>query len=151
MNHQNSKKKLNCSSKHRKALVRNQAIHFFKNRILKTTIARIKEVRKVVEKVVTIAKHGKDFNKIRKVMKILPYDKTIIDKIFLEIAPKYTDRPGGYTKIYLFHRRISDTANVGQLAWVEEKLKLNEPSISDEIVVKKTTKKTKVKEETKSL
>jgi large subunit ribosomal protein L17 len=151
MNHQNSKKKLNCSSKHRKALVRNQAIHFFKNGILKTTIARIKEVRKVVEKVVTIAKHGKDFNKIRKVMKILPYDKTIIDKIFLEIAPKYTDRPGGYTRIYLFHRRISDTANVGQLAWVEEKLKLNEPSISDEIVVKKTTKKTKVKEETKSL
>lgn len=132
MIHQSGKKKLNCSPKHRKALVRNQALHFIKYGILKTTVARIKEVRKIVEKVVTIAKAGNHFNNIRKANSILPYDKKAIEKLFKEIAPRYVTRPGGYTRTFLLQQRISDTAKIGQLMWVlESEVKVTETVFSE--------------------
>jgi large subunit ribosomal protein L17 len=122
MNHQNGRRKLNCSSKHRKALLRNQALLFIKYGVLRTTTARIKEVRKLVEKVVTIARNGNDFNARRKVMSILPYESRTVEKLFKEIAPKYVNRPGGYTRIRLMQQRLSDTAQIAQLTWVEEEM-----------------------------
>jgi len=118
MNHQNGKKKLNFSSKHRKALLRNQSIHFIKFGILRTTSARVKEVRRVVEKIVTLAKGGDSMLIKRRIMKELPYDKSILKKLIEEIAPKYSMRPGGYTRIYRLPQRIQDTASISQLSWV---------------------------------
>ena len=118
MKHQKSNRKLNLSSKHRKALLRNQAIHFIKFGILQTTTARVKEVKRLVEKVVTIARIGKNFNTIRRVKQILPYDSTILDKLFLEIAPWYVTRPGGYTRTFHMQTRISDTARISRMVWV---------------------------------
>ena len=118
MMHQNSNKKLNCSSKHRKALIRNQAIHFIKYGKLITTSARVKAVRSFVEKIVTLARKGGDFNTIRQVKSILPYDDEAVAKLFKDIAPKYINRPGGYTRIYRLGQRMKDTASTSLLNWV---------------------------------
>jgi large subunit ribosomal protein L17 len=120
MKHQNGRRKLNCSSKHRKALLRKQALLFIKYGVLSSTTARIKEVRSLVEKVVTIAREGNNFNSRRRALQILPYDQETLKKLFIEIAPKYVTRPGGYTRIRLLHHRLSDTAPIAQMTWVEE-------------------------------
>jgi large subunit ribosomal protein L17 len=118
MNHQNGKKKLNLRSSHRKSLLRNQVIHLIKYGSLLSTKARVKEVQRMVEKLVTISRVGSDFNTIRRVMSILPYDSNAVNKLIKEIAPKYTDRPGGYTRVIPMGQRVSDTATIARLEWV---------------------------------
>ncbi len=118
MIHQSGRKKLNLSSKHRKSLLRNQALHFIKYGVLQTTSVRVKEVRRLVEKVITIAKKGNDFNSRRRVQQILPYNDLLLVKLFKEIAIKYVERPGGYTRIHRMQQRLSDTASISRLSWV---------------------------------
>ncbi len=119
MNHQIGKKKLNKRPAHRKALIRNQVIHLITYGCLQTTKARVKEVQRVAEKIVTIAKKDTDFNIIRRVRQLLPYSKNAVDKLIKEIAPKYVDRPGGYTRVISLGRRISDTSVIARLEWVD--------------------------------
>ena len=118
MKHQCGKKKLNLRSSHRIALLRNQAIHLVKFGFLKTTKTRVKAVQQFIEKIVTIARKGNDFNTIRRVKQLLPYDNNATKKLILEIAPKYTERPGGYTRVIPLGKRISDTATIARLEWV---------------------------------
>ena len=118
MNHQNGRKKLNLKSAHRRSLLRNQVIHLIKFGVLQTTKARAKEVQRLAEKVVTIARHGYDFNTIRRIKQLLPYDSDAATKLIKEIAPKYITRPGGYTRLIPLGRRVSDTAPVARLEWV---------------------------------
>src|ERR1700689_3575910 len=99
MNHQNGRKKLNLKSGHRKALLRNQTIHFIKFGFLQTTKAKVKEVQRFAEKIITVSREGYNFNTIRRVKQILPYDDAAVKKLIQEIAPKYIDRPGGYTRV----------------------------------------------------
>ena len=118
MNHQSGKKKLNRKAPHRRAMLRNQVIHMVKYGFLQTTKPRIKEVQKMAERIVTIARKGYDFNTIRRVNQLLPYDKKAVVKLIKEIAPKYVDRPGGYTRVIPLGRRQSDTAPIARLEWV---------------------------------
>lgn len=118
MKHQNGRVKLNMNSAHRRAVIRNQAISFIDNGHLVTTKARAQEVRRFVEKLVTIARSGNNFSNRRKVESIIPYKQESIEKLFIDIAPKYTQRPGGYTRIIPMGRRVSDTATVARLEWV---------------------------------
>lgn len=118
MMHQNGRKKLNLKSSHRTSLLRNQAIHLITHGHLTTTKARVKEVQRFIEKAVTIAREGNHFNARRKVHAILPYKKEAVIKLFLEIAPKYVERPGGYTRVINLGRRPSDTAPIARLEWV---------------------------------
>ena len=118
MNHQNGKKKLNMKSGHRKAFIRNQVIHLIKYGVLQSTKVRVKEVQRVSEKIVAIAKKGYDFNTIRRVKQLLPYDDAAVKKMIKEIAPRYVDRPGGYTRVVPLGRRESDTATIARLEWV---------------------------------
>lgn len=118
MNHQNGRKKLNLKSSHRKALLRNQIIHFINYGVLQSTKVRVKEVQKLAEKIVTIARVGNDFNTIRRVKKMLPYDSAAVSKLIKEIAPKYVGRPGGYTRVVPLGVRESDTAVIARLEWV---------------------------------
>ena len=119
MKHQIKNKKLNLSFHHRKAFLRNQAIHFINYGALKTTLVAAKEVRSFVEKIVTLAKKGNDFNARRRVKQLLPYNNEALKKLFLEIAPRYVSRPGGYTSVFKLGTRISDTAKIAKLVWVE--------------------------------
>ena len=118
MRHQIGKKKLNKKADHRRALIRNQAIHLINYGCLQTTRARVKVVQQFAEKLVTVARKGEDFNTIRRVQKLIPYDKKAITKLIKEIAPKYVERPGGYTRVIPMGRRVSDTATIARLEWV---------------------------------
>jgi len=118
MNHQSGKRKLNRKSPHRQAMIRNQAIHFINNGFLQTTKARVKVVQQFTEKLVTIARKGSDFNTIRRIKQLIPYDDKAITKLIKEIAPKYVERPGGYTKVIPLGRRVSDTATIARIEWV---------------------------------
>ena len=118
MMHQNGRKKLNLKAPHKRSMMRNQVIHLITYGHLITTKARIKEVRRLAEKVVTIARQGNNFNARRRVQALLPYKQEAIIKLFKEIAPKYVDRPGGYTRIIPMGQRASDTATITRLEWV---------------------------------
>ena len=118
MMHQNGRRKLNRKSPHRKAMLRNQVIHLITYGHLVTTKARIKEVQRIAEKAVTIARTGNNFNARRRAQSMLPYKQEALIKLFNEIAPKYTDRPGGYTRMIPLGRRTSDTAPIARLEWV---------------------------------
>jgi large subunit ribosomal protein L17 len=118
MKHQNGRKKLNRKPAHRKALLRNQAIHLIMYGCLQTTTPRLKEVQRFTEKLVTIARKGGDFNTIRRIKQELPYNEVAVRKLIDEIAQKYVDRPGGYTRVIPLGRRMSDTAPVSRLEWV---------------------------------
>ena len=118
MNHQSGRKKLNLNAAHRRSLIRNQAILFITKGTLVTTKARVKEVQRFTEKLVTLARQGNNFNTRRRAKALLPYKDEALDKLFVEIAPRYVNRAGGYTRVIPLPRRISDTAVVAKLEWV---------------------------------
>ncbi len=118
MKHQIGHKKLNRKPAHRRAMIRNQAIHFITNGCLQTTKPRIKEVQKFTERMVTIARNGADFNTIRRIKSLIPYSEAAARKLIGEIAPRYKERPGGYTRVIPLGRRLSDTAPIARLEWV---------------------------------
>ena len=92
MKHQIGKKKLNRKPAHRRALIRNQAIHLINNDCLQTTKARVKVVQQFVEKLVTIARKGGDFNTIRRVKQLIPYDDKAVTKMIKEIEVNEHER-----------------------------------------------------------
>lgn len=118
MIHQNGRKKLNLKAPHRRAMLRNQVIHMIMYGHLTTTKVRIKEVRRLAERVITIARVGNEFNARRRAQALLPYNQKALLKLFKEIAPRYVGRPGGYTRIIPLGRRVSDTATIARLEWV---------------------------------
>ncbi|MGB8366894.1 MAG: 50S ribosomal protein L17 [Candidatus Babeliales bacterium] len=118
MKHQNGRKKLNLRSAHRKALLRNQVISLIMYGHLVSTKVRVKEVQKLAEKMVTIAREGNTFNARRRVHAFLPYKTEAVIKLFQEIAPEYVNRPGGYTRVIPMGKRVSDTATLARLEWV---------------------------------
>jgi len=118
MKHQYGRKKLNLKSGHRKALLRNQLIHFILHGVLQSTKVKVKEVQRFAEKLVTVAGKGSDFNTIRRLKSELPYSDSAVNKMIKEIAPRYTGRSGGYTRVISLGRRESDTAEIARLEWV---------------------------------
>lgn len=118
MIHQNGRKKLNVKPAHKRALLRNQAIHLITYGHLVTTKARAKETQRFAERLITLAREGNHFNIIRRVKALLPYKQEAITALFKDIAPRYVNRPGGYTRIIPMGRRVSDTAVIARLEWV---------------------------------
>ena len=114
----NGKAKLNMQSDHRKSVLRNQMISVIKYGKLVSIKARVKEVQKLVERLVTVAREGKSFNVIRRIQQELAYSKGAVYKLIEEIAPRYVSRPGGYTRRLNLGRRVSDTAPMAVLTWV---------------------------------
>jgi large subunit ribosomal protein L17 len=118
MKHQKRYAKLNLAGPHRLAMIRNQTITLIEHGSLTTTRARAKEVRRFAEKLVTLARSGNTYVQRQRAKALLPYKDEALVKLFAEIAPRYKDRPGGYTRILLLGRRISDTADIARLEWV---------------------------------
>jgi len=118
MIHQKGTAKLNCKFPHRRAMLRNQIIQLITHGHLVTTKARVKEVRRLAEKLVTVARKGNNFNARRRAYAMLPYKQEALLKLFNEIAPRYVDRPGGYTRMIPMGKRTSDTATIARLEWV---------------------------------
>ena len=101
-------KKLGRDSAHRKTMLRNLVTDLLREGRITTTEDRAKEARRQAEKMITLAKRG-DLHARRQVLSYV-YDETVVTKLFDEIAPKYEDRQGGYTRILKLGPRRGDNA-----------------------------------------
>lgn len=101
-------RKLGFRSDHRKMLLRNLVTSFLKEERIQTTETRAKELRKFAEKMITLGKQG-DLHARRQALEFL-LDETVAKKLFEEIAPRYSERSGGYTRILKMEQRRGDGA-----------------------------------------
>ncbi len=120
MRHKKSGKRLGRNTSHRKAMMRNMVTSLFHHEKITTTDARAKELRKLAEKLITMARRG-DLHSRRLVMQIVR-DKKTVAKLFDTIAPRYMERPGGYTRIIKLGHRSGDNASLSLIELVEEEL-----------------------------
>ncbi|RCW49289.1 MULTISPECIES: 50S ribosomal protein L17 [unclassified Halanaerobium] len=111
------KRKLQKRSAHRQAMMRNLATSLFRHGRIETTLPKAKELRSYAEKLITAAKSN-DLNSRRRVMKKIK-DKKVVAKLFDEIAPQYSERPGGYTRILKMYPRRGDAAEKAIIELVE--------------------------------
>jgi large subunit ribosomal protein L17 len=102
---------------HRKALLMNLSREVIDHERIRTTHAKAKAVRPEVEKLITLAKRG-DLHARRQAMAALGQDKFVVYKLFEEIAPRYTERPGGYTRILKLGPRPSDATEMALIELV---------------------------------
>ena len=102
-------RKLGRVSKHRKSMLANLTIDLIKNEKIETTETRAKEVRKFLDKMVTYGKKG-DLVSRRKAIAFLHNDATVAKKVFEDLAVRYKDRNGGYTRILKMNERKGDDA-----------------------------------------
>ncbi|MFW5972051.1 MAG: 50S ribosomal protein L17 [Bacillota bacterium] len=110
-------RKLNMRSSHRKAMFSNMLTDFFRHERIETTLPKAKELRPLAEKLITTARTN-DLASRRKVLKVIK-DKTVIQKLFDEIGPRFTDRPGGYTRILKMYPRRGDATEKAIIELVE--------------------------------
>lgn len=103
-------RKLGRPTAHRTAMLRGLVTYFLENGKIETTVTRAKEVRSLAEKMITLAKEENLHNK-RLAMSFITKED-VVKKLFNEIAPKYTDRKGGYTRIYKIGPRRGDAAEM---------------------------------------
>ena len=109
-------RKLGRPTAHRKAMLRNQVTDLLREGRITTTITRAKETRRMAEKMITLGKRG-DLHARRQVLAYV-FDETVETKLFEEIAPKYEDRQGGYTRILKLGPRQGDNAEMAFLELV---------------------------------
>ena len=114
MRHRKSGRQLGRNSSHRKAMFKNMAVSLLRHEIIKTTLPKAKELRRVVEPMITRAKSDSVAN--RRVIFARTRDNEITAKLFTEIGPRYQDRPGGYVRIMKCGFRKGDNA---PMAYVE--------------------------------
>ena len=113
MRHKLAKRKLGRNSSHRHALLKNMSIALIRYQSIETTVTKAKELRSYFDKLLTLAKKG-DFNAHRHVFAKLQ-DKACTKKIITEIAPKLSDRKGGYTSIKRTRQRRGDAAVMAKI------------------------------------
>ena len=114
MRHRKSGRQLNRNSSHRKAMFRNMACSLIEHEIIRTTLPKAKELRRVAEPLITLAKSDSVAN--RRLAFARTGSKATVGKLFSDIGPRYVDRPGGYTRILKCGFRTGDVA---PMAFVE--------------------------------
>ncbi|WP_348769400.1 50S ribosomal protein L17 [Buchnera aphidicola] len=130
MRHKKIGRKLNCNSSHRNAIFKNMACSLFINEIIKTTLAKAKELRRIVEPMITLSKidnvsHRRlIFSKVR--------NNEVVTKLFKNLGPIFHNRPGGYTRILKCGFRFGDKAPMAYIELVDR--------------VKSNTKENKIKD-----
>ncbi len=121
MQHQRTNRKLGMKTEHRLSMLRNMATSLVVHERVRTTVTRAKEVRRVVEKMITLGKKG-DLNARRQAARIIRGNEAL-KKLFAEIAPRYTTRNGGYTRIVKIGNRNGDNAPMAIIELVEAETK----------------------------
>jgi large subunit ribosomal protein L17 len=111
MRHQKQRNKLSRDTAHRRSLMRNLSRDVIQHERIKTSQAKAKAVKPRVEKLITLAKRG-DLHARRQALSELGQDKFIVHKLFEEVAPRYAERPGGYTRIVKLGPRRSDSTEM---------------------------------------
>jgi len=111
MRHSKQRGKLSRDASHRKALLANLCKEVIQHERIKTTEAKAKAVKPEIEKLITLAKRG-DLHARRQALSALGQDKFTVYKLFEEVAPRYGQRPGGYTRILKLGPRRSDASEM---------------------------------------
>ncbi|SPE21601.1 50S ribosomal protein L17 [Burkholderiales bacterium] len=133
MRHGHGLRKLNRTSSHRLAMLRNMSNSLLRHELIKTTLPKAKELRRVVEPLITLAKDPSlanrrlAFNRLR--------DREVVVKLFEQIGPRYKTRPGGYTRILKFGFRVGDNAPMALMELVDRP----EPAAADTVAAKQGT------------
>ena len=124
MRHRHGLRKLNRTSEHRQAMLRNMCNSLLRHEAIRTTLPKAKELRRVVEPLITLAKKPMLAN--RRLAFDRTRDREVVVKLFGELGPRYQARPGGYTRILKMGYRVGDNA---PMAFVEL---LDRPEAGDE-------------------
>jgi large subunit ribosomal protein L17 len=117
MRHAKKRNKLSRDAAHRKSLMENLSKQLIEHERIRTSQAKAKAVKPEFEKLVTLAKRG-DLHARRQALAALHNDKFVVHKLFEEIAPRYAERPGGYTRIIKLGPRRSDSTEMVYLELV---------------------------------
>jgi large subunit ribosomal protein L17 len=117
MRHAWSGRKLNRTASHRKAMFANMAVALIKHEQIKTTLPKAKDLRRVVDRLVTLGKRG-DLHARRQALSVLR-DDAIATKLFEDLAGRYKDRPGGYTRVIKAGFRYGDMAPMAIIELVD--------------------------------
>jgi large subunit ribosomal protein L17 len=129
MRHQVKKGKLGRNTAHRRALLRNMVTSFLERERIRTTLAKARAARPVAEKMITLAKRG-TLHARRQALAYMTKEAAV-QKLFTELGPRFSERPGGYTRIVKLDKRMGDGASMAMLELVGTEFK------------KKTKKKSK--------
>ena len=111
MRHRNSGRQLSRNSSHRHALLRNMATSLLRHETIRTTVPKAKELRRVVEPLITLAKRRLAFSRLR--------DVSVVEKLFLDLGPRFKSRAGGYTRILKMEPRPGDSADMALMQLVD--------------------------------
>jgi len=117
MRHRHSGRQLNRNASHRKAMFKNMAVSLLRHEQIKTTVPKAKELRKVVEPLITLAGTASVAN--RRLAFARLRDRDIVGKLFDELGPHFAGRPGGYTRILKCGNRVSDNAPMAYVQLVD--------------------------------
>ncbi|MEE9343153.1 MAG: 50S ribosomal protein L17 [Gammaproteobacteria bacterium] len=117
MRHRKSGRQLNRNSSHRKAMFRNMAASLLHHEVIRTTLPKAKELRRVAEPLITMAKA--DSVHKRRIAYSRLRDRDVVTKLFSEIGPRYKDRPGGYLRILKMGYRTGDKAPMALVELVD--------------------------------
>src|SRR5437588_634773 len=147
MRHQKKTVKLGRKAEHRKALLANQVCSLIEHQRIKTTLAKAKAVRPLAEKMVTLGKNG-SIHARRTAFSTLRH-KDAVKKLFDEIAPRSTERNGGYTRIVRLGQRKSDSASMAFIEWVDAAVLVEEKPAEEKKATKKEPKAEPKQKETK--
>ena len=130
MRHRQSGRQLNRNSSHRQAMFRNMASSLVKHGVIKTTVAKAKELRRVVEPLITLAKTDSVAN--RRLAFARTQDKEVVGILFSELGARYQERPGGYTRILKCGFRTGDKAPMAYIELVDRPVVEDAPEVVEE-------------------
>ncbi len=118
MRHRKSGRRLGRNSSHRKAMYRNMAASILKHETIRTTVPKAKELRRVVEPLITLAKEDSVANRRLAFSRLR--DKEVVGKLFTDLGPRFKDRPGGYLRILKTGLRPGDAAPMAIVMLTEQ-------------------------------
>ena len=130
MRHRKSGRKLNRNSSHRKAMFKNMASSMVKHEVIKTTLPKAKELRRVIEPLITVSKVDSVAN--RRLAMARTGDKEVVGKLFNELGPRYEARPGGYIRILKCGFRTGDKAPMAYIELVDRPVVEDAPEVVEE-------------------
>lgn len=116
MRHRKKGRKLSRTASHKKATMRNMATSLFRHERIETTTAKAKELRPYAERLITLARRGDVHSRRLAASKV--QDREVLGKLFDEIAPRYAERPGGYTRVLKLGSRKGDAAEMSLIELV---------------------------------
>ena len=130
MRHRKSGRQLNRNSSHRKAMFKNMAVSLIEHEVIKTTVPKAKELKRVAEPLITLAKSDSVAN--RRLAFARTGSKAAVGKLFAELGPRYESRPGGYTRILKCGLRPGDAAPMAFIELVDRQLPGNDDDLDED-------------------